>query len=93
MRIERWAETRQWDLLHTRLKQEDRANKNLSEESTGGLRRSFSSLRIEGSLRMPSFPKHFDFCTMLRLPSLRIQERHAKRTKMGNRVAFRLLHS
>ena len=29
MGIERWAETRQWYILHTHLKQEDRANKNL----------------------------------------------------------------
>lgn len=29
MGIERWAETRQWYVLHTRLKQEERANKNL----------------------------------------------------------------
>ena len=29
MGIERWGETRQWYVLHTRLKQEERANKSL----------------------------------------------------------------
>ena len=29
MGIERWSETRQWYVLHTHLKQEERANKNL----------------------------------------------------------------
>ena len=55
MGIERWAETRQWYVLQTHLKQEERANKNLTSWGVETLHAKVRTRRFNESTGAPTY--------------------------------------